>query len=281
MMSKDWEPGEVRPAAKWIVRRVCAPLVRLLFRPTLEGLENLPEEGPFLLVANHSAGMGVAELMSFACCWLEQSELKYRLAGFALPIGFKVWPLSALHRQVGSVPSTYEAGRDAFARGASILVFPGGDHESLKPVWQNGRVDFAGRVGFARLAREAEVPMVPMGIKNGALTAPILFRSRWLSWSLVLPRLLGVKRWGISLLGLVVAVLLWALLPLNWPWRLLIIWLWLASPLVFLPVFPVRLRFRIGAPLKAAELFPESAGEEALEEAAGRVEEAVQALVSG
>lgn len=273
------EPGRVQPLAKWLILNVVGPLVRLLFRPTLEGRENLPDEGPFLLVANHSAGIGLAELVSFASCWLEDSRSEYRLAGFALPIGFKVWPLSAVHRQLGSVPSTYEGGRQALANGASLLVFPGGDHESLKPVWYNEHVDFAGRVGFARLARETGVPMVPMGIQNGALTAPLLFRGQWLSSFFILPRMLGLKRWGISLLGLLVTVLLWVFLPLTWPWKMLAIWLWLGTPLVFMPVIPAPLRFRIGAPLPAGELFSESAGEEELKEAAAQVERAVQALV--
>ena len=47
-------------------------LVRVLFRPTIRGLEHLPARGPYLLVANHSAGLGLAELSSFAALYVRE-----------------------------------------------------------------------------------------------------------------------------------------------------------------------------------------------------------------
>lgn len=255
--------------------RALGPLVRLLFRPRIEGIEHLPD-GPFLLVANHSAGMGAAEIASFAWLWI--ARLGDRpLAGFALPAGFRVWPISALHRAFGSVPSTYAAAAEALAAGVPILVFPGGDHETLRPVWQAGRVDFGERHGFVRIARDAGVPIVPMGIRGSHFTAPMLLRARWLATALVLPRLLGVKRWGISLLGVIGAMALMAS-PMPWPLSLALTWLWLGTPLVFLPIVPWSVRFRVGPPLPIAGLVPAGApAEAALAEARARVEAAVAA----
>jgi 1-acyl-sn-glycerol-3-phosphate acyltransferase len=85
----------------------------------------------------------------------------------------------------------------------------------LRPLWQYDRVDFGGRVGFLRIAREAGVPVVPLGIRGGHLTAPILFRSRALATLLVAPRLIGQKRRGVSLLGLLVAVAIMAAGPAS------------------------------------------------------------------
>ena len=273
-------PGEVDPDAARFIRRYVTPCLRAAFRPRLEGIESLPTDGPFVLVTNHAGGMGIAEIFSVITCWLEQLGEQRRIAGFALPLGFVVWPFSALHALVGTVPSTYEAGRDALSRGVPLLIFPGGDHESLKPVWQNSRVDFGGRVGFLRLAREMNVPVVPMGIRNGALTAPIVLRAKWLAWALVVPRLLGVKRWGLTLFGVAVAGALWTWLPWAAPAKAAAVWLWLGSPLVFMPVFPATLRFRIGEPIEAGDLFPD--GDEAtLRVALERVQGAVQALVRG
>lgn len=158
-----------------------------------------------------------------------------------------VWPLSWVHRQIGTIPSTYPAAFAALAQGVPILVFPGGDHESLTPIWRRGQVDFGGRIGFLKIARQAQVPVVPLAITGGALTAPILLRSRLLATVLVVPRLMGLKRWGISLLGLLGAALLAAVLP--WPGLALAIFLWLGSPFPFLPLFPATLRMVIGPPL--------------------------------
>jgi 1-acyl-sn-glycerol-3-phosphate acyltransferase len=273
------EPGRMGPAAARLVERFVAPVVRLLFRPTLDGQENLPDDGAYVLVANHSAGVGLAEILCLVVCWLKQLGVERRLAAFALPLGFVVWPLSALHRCIGTVPSTYAAGRAALSAGVPILVFPGGDHESLKPVWRNAQVDFCGRVGFLRLAREMNVPIVPLGIRNGALTAPILLRARWLAWALILPRLLGVKRWGISLLGLAGAIALWTLLAWAPAWKLATVWLWLGSPLIFLPIVPATLCLRIGTAIAPDTLFPTSKGDDELRAALPQVEAAVEELM--
>ncbi len=274
------QPGRVAPHFAALVQRYLLPVVRVLWRPTLTGLEQLPVGAPFLLVANHSAGVGAAEILSFLALYLRDAGPQRPLAGFALPIGFHVWPLSAVHRQLGTIPSTYDAAAATLAGGVPILVFPGGDHESLRPICQAGRVDFAGRVGFLRIARTAGVAIVPLGIRGAAFTAPILLRGRWLAWVLLVPRLLlGVKRWGVSLLGLAGALALVAWLPVTWPWRALAVWLWLGSPLTFLPWLPWTVRLRIGAPLPAAELFGDGS-DAALAGALARVQAAVQAEVS-
>jgi hypothetical protein len=272
-------PGRISAKAAAFAKTWVAPAIKACFRPTIEGIENLPKDRPFLLVTNHSAGVGIAEILSLAVLWLEKFGTDRPLAGFALPLGFVVWPLSAIHREIGTIPSSYPAAYDTLAKGVPLLVFPGGDHESLKPIWQVDRVDFANRVGFLRIAREAGVPIVPMGIRNGAWTAPILWRSEVMSWLLVVPRLLGVKRWGVSLLGAIGVVVIASLDSVPWPWRAVAAWAWMGSPFTFLPIFPATLRYRVGEPLECAELFDSSASDANLRAALARVQAAVQRLV--
>jgi 1-acyl-sn-glycerol-3-phosphate acyltransferase len=275
-------PGRPAPGLVRLVRRYLDPIVELCHRPSLEGVEHLPERGPFLLVANHSAGLGIAEIVTFIVLYLRHVGPERPIAGFAHPFGFRVFPLSALLRGVGAIPSTYAAAERAIAAGVPLLVFPGGDHETFRPIWQANRVDFGGRVGFLRIARGAGLPIVPLGIRGGHMTAPILFRSRILATLLVVPRLVGSKRWGVSLLGAIGAILLAALLPVAWPIRAALVGIWLSSALTFLPWIPWTLRMRIGAPIPAADLFPRQDGEgtdEDLRRALPRVQAAVQALV--
>ncbi|HOX38176.1 MAG TPA: 1-acyl-sn-glycerol-3-phosphate acyltransferase [Candidatus Brocadiia bacterium] len=270
-------PGRPSEWAVGFLNRILGPLLTILFRPTLSGLENLPADRPFLLVANHSGGLGLAELSCFAALYAAKYGTGRPLAGFALPIGFRVWPLSAIHRALGSVPSTYEAAEDALGRGVPLLVFPGGDHETLRPIWQANRVDFAGRCGFLRIAHKANAPIVPMGIRGGHFTAPILLRSKALAWALAFPRLAGVKRWGISLFGLIVSgVILTA--PFAWVIRVILVWLWLGSPFVYLPIIPWRIRFIIGSPLPPDSLF--SPDDHDMGKALDIVEQEVQKLVN-
>jgi 1-acyl-sn-glycerol-3-phosphate acyltransferase len=267
-------PGVASPFALRAVRTVLLPLVRVLHRPTLEGLEHLPD-GPFLLVANHSGCSGIAEISSFVARYVERFGGTKRLAGFAHPISFAVWPLTWLMRQIGGIPSTYRAAEAALAAGVPILLFPGGDHDALRPVWQASCVDFAGRVGFLRIARQARVPIVPLGIQGSHFTAPPLLRARSLSYVALWPRLFGIKRYSITLLGVLGAVAMALWVPLAWPWRLLLAWAWMASPLSLLPWVPWRVRMRIGRPLTPEALF----ADDDLPRALAVVERAVEDLV--
>jgi 1-acyl-sn-glycerol-3-phosphate acyltransferase len=281
--TKDWargievdNPGMFSPVVVRIANILLWPLVRLLFRPRLRGVENLPRGEPFLLVANHSAGAGIAEIMCFIALYLRHVGPDRPLAGFALPQGFSVFPLSKLLKSIGAIPSTYDAAGKAFEKGVPILIFPGGDYETLRPVWQANRVDFGGRTGFLNIARSSGVPIIPLGIQGAHYTCPIFFRSEWLAWMLLVPRLIGLKRWGISLTGILGASAILLLAPLGIEWRLLLTWLWLGSPLVFLPIIPWRIRMQVGEPIAAQDLF---AAEADMKQALRRVEREVETLV--
>lgn len=273
-------PGRFSPSLVAAARRFLLPLVRLLHRPTVSGFEHLPA-GPFLLVANHSAGLGLSEIGSFYALYWARFGVSRPLAGFALPLGFRVPPMAKLLRAGGAIPSTYAAAEAALRDGVPILVFPGGDHETTRPLWQAHRVDFGGRQGFLRIARAAGVPIVPMGIRGSHFTAPVLFRARWLATALVAPRLIGQKRWGLSLLGVLVGASIFAFVPAIVAVRVALIWLFLGSPLTFLPWLPWTIRFRIGPPLEPAVLFAGGDRPEAMREALATVEQAVQAGVDG
>jgi 1-acyl-sn-glycerol-3-phosphate acyltransferase len=269
-------PGVPTPLALRLIRSVLLPMVRLFWRPSLEGLENLPD-GPFLLVANHSGCTGIAEINSFVARYVERFGATRPLAGFAHPISFTLWPLTWMMRQVGAIPSTYAAAEAALAAGVPVLLFPGGDHDVFRPVWRARDVDFAGRVGFLKIARKAGVPIVPLGIDGSHFTAPPLVRARFLSYLAVWPRLFGIKRYAITLLGVLGAIAIATWVPLAWPWRALLAWAWLASPVSLGPWIPWRVRMRIGAPLAPDVLFADGDLTRALDV----VERAVERQVRG
>jgi 1-acyl-sn-glycerol-3-phosphate acyltransferase len=274
--------GEVgRPSAfiLRVVRIAIGPLVRLLHRPRMHGADLLPD-GPFLLVANHSA-IGLSEVMSFVERYVAQVGVDRRLTGMAHPFAFGVWPISLFMREIGAIPSTYEAAEAALGGGTSVLVFPGGDHEAARPIWEANRVQFNGRKGFLKIARRAGVPIVPLGFRGSVYTAPMILRSRLLSWLLIGPRLMGVNLFPISLLGAlgVIALILFALPQIGPWWTALVAWLWLGSPFSLLPWIPASISMRFGAPLAHDELFCGEQDEAQLQRAYERVQAAVQELV--
>ncbi len=268
-------PGVPSPEAVRFLRSFVLPFVRVMWRPTLEGLENLPASGPYLLVANHSGAMSIAELLSVASLWADAFDGARPLAGFAHPFSFVLPPIRRMMSHVGAVPSSYEAGRATLAAGVPLLVFPGGDHEAGRPLWHANTVDFGGRVGFLKLARQAGVPIVPMGIRGSHFTAPVLLQSRLLASLFVLPRAFGVKRYPLTALAVLGALAILRRLRAHGAVGWAAAAGWLASPLALVPWVPWTIRFRIGAPLAREELdaLP-------LDAARRRVEAAVQALVA-
>ncbi len=228
----------------WLLKYL-KPVLKLCFRPKWEGLANLPRQGPYLLVANHNAGVGLAELCSIALFWADNYPQGGKLTGFAHPIGYRLPWVRALHRRLGNIPSTYEAAGQAAEKGVSILVLPGGDHDSLAPVWLGENADFAGRLGFLRIAHKYQLPIVPLAISGSRFTAPILWRSQLLANLLIAPRFFLVKRWGLSLLAVLIAIVC-ALVPGDIYLRALVAYLFAGSPLSFLPIFPATIRFRVG-----------------------------------
>ena len=102
-------------------------------------------------------------------------------------------------RKYGTVAASPENARKALRSGAAVLVYPGGDYEVHRPVWERHRVDFDGRKGFIRLALQEDVPIVPVVAVGGQETSIFLSRGESLARALNLDRLFRLKVLPISL----------------------------------------------------------------------------------
>jgi len=142
------------------VAAMTAPLERW-FRFTIGGLDRVPRGG-CLVVANHSAG-AIAEVLLLHRAWVRHFGGNRPARGLAHQVAWQP-PLKWLPvaQKIGGVFAHPEVARRVLARGEPLLVFPGGDLEALRPFSRRYEVEFGGRVGFARLAREAGVPIVPI-----------------------------------------------------------------------------------------------------------------------
>jgi 1-acyl-sn-glycerol-3-phosphate acyltransferase len=139
------------------LQRIAAPLRRLL-SPVAIGMEHVPREGAVLLTGNHTV-YGLLDIPMLALELAEQTGRLVRGLGdhnhFALPIWRDV-----LHR-LGAVRGTRENCARLFERGEAVLVFPGGGREVMKHKGEKYKLIWKERVGFARLAIEHGVPIVP------------------------------------------------------------------------------------------------------------------------
>ncbi|MFI6085558.1 lysophospholipid acyltransferase family protein [Streptomyces sp. NPDC051217] len=136
------------------------PLLRLLFRPRIEGLEHIPADGAAILAGNH---------LSFSDHFLMPAIIRRRItflakAEYFTGPGVKGRLTASFFRGVGQIPvdrSGKEAGRAAIREGLGVLgkgellgIYPEGTRS------HDGRL-YKGKVGVAVMAIRAQVPVVP------------------------------------------------------------------------------------------------------------------------
>ena len=183
-----WDPGYIRttlPALR--------SMSKVYFRAEVHGLSNIPEEGPILLVGNHSGGTLIADTFVFAQAFYDHFGPLRRFHQLAHDLVFRIPGARASLSRYGTVPASPENMERALERDAALLVYPGGDHETYRPSWESDKIDFAGRRGFARLAIEHGCAIVPVVAIGGQETALFLGQGRDLARRLRLDRLLRVK----------------------------------------------------------------------------------------
>ncbi|WP_326632117.1 1-acyl-sn-glycerol-3-phosphate acyltransferase [Streptomyces sp. NBC_01318] len=139
---------------------ILGPLLRLLFRPRIEGLEHIPEEGAAIVAGNH---------LSFSDHFLMPAIIKRRItflakAEYFTGPGLKGRLTAAFFHSAGQIPvdrSGKDAGQAAIREGLGVLskgellgIYPEGTRS------HDGRL-YKGKVGVAVMAIKAQVPVVP------------------------------------------------------------------------------------------------------------------------
>ena len=204
VIASDWKSTVLREEQlDWFERRDPEYIRRTLptfqvysslyHRAEVRGMENIPEDGPVLLVGNHSGGTLIADTFVFSAAFYDRFGPARDFHQLAHDMVFRIPGLRALLPPWGTVPANPENMKRALDLGAALLVYPGGDWETYRPSWESATIDFAGRKGFARLALEHDVPVVPVVSIGGQETALFLGQGRGLSRALQLDRLLRIK----------------------------------------------------------------------------------------
>ena len=247
-------PGHIDPEALDPYVRAMGPLVRRMWPATFHNLDRLPHDDRTLIIANHS-GMGAAELWTLALAWYERFGVTRPMAGMAHPAGFRVPFLREALQGMGAVEATRVGAAKARQASVPILLFPGGDHEATRPVWQADRVDFAGRKGWIRLAREHGLTIVPLCISGSHVTLPILAHGPAIAWMSGL-RALGVRRAPLPALALLTSTLTFgASRALGASPALSLLAAWAAMwPTIMIPWIPASIGFHFLPPIPAGDI---------------------------
>jgi 1-acyl-sn-glycerol-3-phosphate acyltransferase len=177
-------------------------LSSLYLRAEVRGMENIPEDGPVLMVGNHSGGNMIVDTFAFTLAFETHFGVErpfYQLAhNLVLMLG-RFMPWLPNLRKFGTVAAGHETAERALRSGAAVLVYPGGDYETHRPSWESAQVDFGGRKGFIRLALNNDVPLVPVVAIGGQETALFLSRGETLARILKLDKMFRLKVLPISI----------------------------------------------------------------------------------
>lgn len=140
-----------------------SPLLRLIFRPWVEGQDHVPLEGPAILASNHlsfSDSIFLPLVVPRKITFLAKSD-------YFTGRGIKGRSKALFFKGVGQVPIDRSGGRAseaAIATGLRILA--DGDLLGIYPEGTrspDGRL-YRGRTGIARLALESGVPVIPVAM---------------------------------------------------------------------------------------------------------------------
>jgi len=148
----------------WVLKTVIlGPILRLLFRPWVEGEENIPEDGAAIFASNHlsfSDSIFLPLVLPRQMTFLAKSD-------YFTGRGLKGRATAAFFKAVGQVPvdrSGGGAGEAALSSGLKILrrgeflgIYPEGTRSP------DGRL-YRGRTGVARMALESGVPVLPVAM---------------------------------------------------------------------------------------------------------------------
>ena len=220
--------GKVRRSALESAVRGFDKLARY-HRLEVRDIERIPLDGPALLVGNHNGGLNPVDGL-FLIHY-------YRTLGYDRPVFilahdilFRVKKVAEVLESVGIIRARKGQARELLEAGHKVLVFPGGDIESMRPFKDRSKIVLAQRQGFVHLAQRAGAPIVPI-VSAGAHETMLV-----LSQGTRIARLMNLPKFArLNSLPLLLAA----------PWGLL----W--GPTCALPYLPLpaKITVQVGEPI--------------------------------
>jgi 1-acyl-sn-glycerol-3-phosphate acyltransferase len=161
------------------------------FRLEISGWERLPEQTS-LLIGNHSGGSLTMDAWTFVADWWRRFGKERILHGTAHDVLMATPGLGDYFRQVGVIPASRQGVGAALSAGQDVIIWPGGEEDSMRSWRKRDQAVLAGRKGFVRQAIRSGVPIVPVASVGGHDTAFVLSEGRWLANGL--DRFTGLKK---------------------------------------------------------------------------------------
>lgn len=151
-----------RPSIFWPLAGIALPLIGILAKIEVEGGENLPREGAYVVAANHYSE--IDPLIVAAAVWRMGRAPRF-MAKESL---FRVPVLGWILRKTGMVPvartataasarETLKASAELVKHDRGVIVYPEGSLTRDPDLWP-----MRGKTGAVRLALTRDLPVIPM-----------------------------------------------------------------------------------------------------------------------
>ena len=209
------------------------------FDTSIRGLEHVPD-GPVMMVCNHSGGTIAPDVWGLGTEWYRRFTLARPLYFLCHELMFVLPPFARAFERIGALRANHEVAKKILQAGHSLVVYPGAVEDVWRPYSKRYEIDFQGRSGFAKVAREAGVPMVPVAHAGSHEGLRVLTSGASFARAIGMYKIARAAIWPVSLML---------------PWGLAI------GPLPHFPP-PGRYRYVVGKPISpdAAET-PEDVAE--------------------
>ncbi|CUR53971.1 putative 1-acyl-sn-glycerol-3-phosphate acyltransferase [metagenome] len=153
---------------KWVA---LGPALRVIFRPQVSGVENVPDEGPAILASNH---LSYADWLFMPMMLSRRVTFVAKAEYFTTP-GVKGWFQKKFFSGAGQVPidraganaaeGAMKSAGEILAKGDLFGIYPEGTRS------HDGKL-YRGKTGVARLALETRAPVIPVAVVGTDVVAP-------------------------------------------------------------------------------------------------------------
>ena len=170
------------------------PLVDLLnkyyFRLEVDGWERVPDR-TCLVIGVHSGGALTMDAWTLVQAWHDHFEGRRPLHGTAHDVLLATPGLGDYFRAVGVIAANRRSVTAALAQGEDVVVWPGGEVDSMRSWSKRDVATLGGRTGFVKQAIRSGVPILPVATVGGHDTVFVLSEGKWLANAL--DKVLGLK----------------------------------------------------------------------------------------
>ena len=171
-------------------KHVWVALCDYYFRLETSGWDRLPQRTS-LLIGNHSGGALTMDAWTLVFDWWRRFGAERVLHATAHDVLMAAPGLGDYFRQVGVIPASRDGITAALSAGRDVIIWPGGEVDSMRNWRRRDQVVLGGRKGFVRQAIRSGVPIVPVASVGGHDTAFIVSEGRWIANGL--DRVSGLK----------------------------------------------------------------------------------------